>query len=612
MTDHPYVGPRPFRRADADRFFGRAEQARKVRSSWLSQRVTVVYGPTGVGKTSLLQAGVIPLLEAEAAIDLPPVGRFVHWAGHSMVADRSTNVFRVALLRSWETADHPANPGQPIVDYLTARTSNDKRRREPLILAAIDQFEDLFGALPTRFAQREQLLSELADALRELPLHLLLNVREDQLGALRADAERLGLPPLAEVRLPDLDPGQALEAVTRPLEGTGRRFAPKAAEILVDRIRTVTYTDRFGESATIRDERVAPLALQTTCAALWDSLPGHRRVITAANLESLGEPEDLLAGRFDAVIRDVCLESGTDEELVRAWVEATFVTEHGTRGAAYRGVTRTSSMPNSVVDGFADRHFLVAEQRAGTTWYQLGHDHFVGAVRSSNRRQNVAPRAVQLPARGEDFRIAAEAALAEGDFAAAGGLAETAAQRYAEQGEDRQFARALALQGEIARMAGDLQSARRSFGRARSAFESRQDRPSAVRMLKILADLCFSMENYDEAVDLQRQAISRMPADLEARTGLGYALWHRGSPADAEAAFNDALDLDRSAARAVAGRGLVRMALADYARALADLEHALSLGLPAVDEEAVRSARRKALRALSRRHQEQGPLTVPL
>ncbi len=611
MTDHPYVGPRSFRRSDADRFFGRAEQAHEVRSLWLSQRVTVVYGPTGVGKTSLLHAGVIPLLEGEQAIDLLPVGRIVHRTTHSMVAAPSTNIFRLALLRSWQAVDHQADPGQPIVDYLTARTRSEKRRRPALILAAIDQFEDLFGALPTRFAQREQLMAELADALRELPLNLLLSVREDQIATLRADAERLRLPPLAYVRLRELDPGQALEAVTQPLEGTGRRFASKAAEILVERIRTVTYTDRFGASATIRGERVEPLALQTTCAALWDSLPGDRRVITAANLEALGDPEHMLADRFDAVVGEVCMESGTDEESIRAWVEATFVTEHGTRGAAYRGVARTNGMPNSVVDGFTERHFLVAEQRAGTTWYQLGHDHLVGAIRRSNRKRNVAPRTVQLPARGEDFRIAAEAALAEGDFPSASGLAETAAQRYAEQGDDRKFAHALALQGEIARTAGDLQSARRNFSRARSEFESQQDRSSAVRMLKILAELCFSMENYDEAVDLQRQAISRMPADLEARTDLGYALWHRGSPADAEAAFNDALDLDRSAARAVVGRGLVRIALADYTNALADLEHALSLELPASDEEAVRSARSVALRAL-RRRQDQGPLTISL
>ncbi|HEU5158112.1 MAG TPA: tetratricopeptide repeat protein [Streptosporangiaceae bacterium] len=611
MTEHPYIGPRPFSRADADRYFGRAEQAREVRSQWLSQRVTVVYGPAGVGKTSLLHAGVIPLLEGQETIDLLPVGRFIHWTARSMVADLSTNIFRHALLHSWETKDHPANPGQSIVDYLTARTRIEKRRRAAPILAAIDQFEDLFGALPTRRAQREQLIADLADALRELPVHLLLNVREDQLSTLRSEAERLRLPPLAPVRLRELDPGQALEAVTRPLEGTGRRFAPKAAELLIERIRTVTYTDRFGASATIRAERVEPLALQTTCAALWDSLPSDRHVITAADLEALGEPEDMLADRFDAVVREVCTESGTKEEPVRAWVEATFITEHGTRGAAYRGVTRTGGMPNTVVDGFADRHFLTVEQRAGTAWYQLGHDHLVGAVRRSNRRRNVVPRTVQLPARGLDFRLAAETALAEGDFVAARRLADAAAQRYAEQGDDRQFARTLALQGEIARMAGDLQSAHRSFGRARSEFESQQDRSSAVRMLKFLADLCVSMENYDEAVDLQRQAISRMPADLEARTGLAYALWHRGSPADAEAAFNDALDLDRSAARAVAGRGLVRIALADYARALDDLEHALSLELPASDEEAVRSARTEALRALGRQR-AQGPLTVPL
>jgi Flp pilus assembly protein TadD len=147
----------------------------------------------------------------------------------------------------------------------------------------------------------------------------------------------------------------------------------------------------------------------------------------------------------------------------------------------------------------------------------------------------------------------------------------------------------------VARVEGDLEAARESLVAARTEFESQQNTRAVTRVLTVLAEVCLSMDNVWEAVDLGRQAVARSPGDIEARTVLGYAMWRAGSPADAEAHFNDALDLDRNAARAAAGRGRVRVELRDYLRALADLDHALELGLPADEEPAARSARQRAL-----------------
>ena len=40
----PYVGPRPFRRTDADRFFGRSLEARDVKHLWIGNQLTVLHG----------------------------------------------------------------------------------------------------------------------------------------------------------------------------------------------------------------------------------------------------------------------------------------------------------------------------------------------------------------------------------------------------------------------------------------------------------------------------------------------------------------------------------------------------------------------------------------
>ena len=55
----PYVGLVPYGEDDAGFFFGRDEEKRIVTANLRASRLTILYGPSGVGKTSLLQAGVV-------------------------------------------------------------------------------------------------------------------------------------------------------------------------------------------------------------------------------------------------------------------------------------------------------------------------------------------------------------------------------------------------------------------------------------------------------------------------------------------------------------------------------------------------------------------------
>ena len=73
-SDNPYVGPRPFSQAEADRFFGREREARDLTALVVSQRLTLFYAQSGAGKSSLLNARIIPTLRSEGFVVLP-VGR---------------------------------------------------------------------------------------------------------------------------------------------------------------------------------------------------------------------------------------------------------------------------------------------------------------------------------------------------------------------------------------------------------------------------------------------------------------------------------------------------------------------------------------------------------
>jgi len=67
-SSQPYPGLRPFEEGDQEYFFGRDAQTRGLRQKLEASRLVAVVGRSGCGKSSLVKAGLIPLLaKANAA-----------------------------------------------------------------------------------------------------------------------------------------------------------------------------------------------------------------------------------------------------------------------------------------------------------------------------------------------------------------------------------------------------------------------------------------------------------------------------------------------------------------------------------------------------------------
>lgn len=156
------------------------------------------------------------------------------------------------------------------------------------------------------------------------------------------------------------------------------------------------------------------------------------------------------------------------------------------------------------------------------------------------------------------------------------------------------------LLGGIARTEGDIAGAKENLSAALSIFTELEDKRPVVQTLSAIADLYFWSGDYETAVALQREAIERLPTNVAARIGLGYALWYSGSPSDAAASFEQALTWDARSAAAIGGRGQVRAELREFNGALRDLDDALTLGLTPNEEIDARSARALALVGLGR------------
>ncbi len=88
----PYVGPRPFQQDDSRLFFGRDREARDLVGLIVSNRAVFLHAPSGAGKTSLLNAKLIPFLKEEG-FQVLPTTRVVRPIPETLKQGEITNVY---------------------------------------------------------------------------------------------------------------------------------------------------------------------------------------------------------------------------------------------------------------------------------------------------------------------------------------------------------------------------------------------------------------------------------------------------------------------------------------------------------------------------------------
>ena len=186
----PYVGPRPFEIHDRHLFFGREREAHEVSSLVLANKFFLLYAASGAGKTSLVNAGILPLVGDE--LEILHMARFQ--ARVPLTAEYVSNVYTYELLSGW--AD-PRDYGQLAHTTLAEFLANRPRLTQPLglpmpRLLVFDQFEELFTTHPDRWPDRQEFLEQLAEASDSQPdLRVLIVLREDFLSRLLGFADTL-------------------------------------------------------------------------------------------------------------------------------------------------------------------------------------------------------------------------------------------------------------------------------------------------------------------------------------------------------------------------------------------------------------------------------------
>jgi tetratricopeptide (TPR) repeat protein len=604
----PYLGLSYYESDDHDRFFGREQESQEVRALWMSNRLVILYGRSGVGKTSLVRAGVIPSIMVHDA-DVLPVGRVSHSSAFPTATVPHHNPYTFALLSAWSKAASPTSlAGVTVAAFLLARPEITDRYDTTLpLLAAIDQFEELFSDLPHRRAYREEFVTQLAEAVEALPrLRLLISVREEFVARLLPYETMLVRHGRARFQVRSLRPEAALEAVTRPLKRTRRSFAPGVAERLVDDLRTTTITNSLGEIREVVADTVEPAHLQVVCSALWEALPERVRTISFQHLQDHGNIDRALADFCTRAVAEVATQHGVPESDLWDWLTRVFITDLGTRGTVYEGISTTGGLPNSVARELEERHILRAEERAGSRWYELLHDRLIDPIRRGNRPWATV-EALTHPSPAVYLRTA-ESALADGDLTLAEKYADDAIRFGGEFADLRTRAEAGSFLGSIAAQQGRIEEAEDRYRGAAALFDSVGDQTAVGRVQAALGRFLLDRRRFGVAVGELQAASTRLAGDVDLRVDLASAYWHAGQHQAATAVLGAALTISPAHVDALVLRGRISAEAGDPESALEDLVNAARLRPSVAQEPAVLDAQERARDRLDTR---QSPTASP-
>ena len=270
----PYPGLAPFTETDAEFFFGREAEVAQLWRKLTSRRLLAVIGPSGVGKTSFLRAGVVPAKPEDwgSVLFSPGAAPFAALA-RSLVPEFSDERSAISKLV------HLKEQGQAVA--MVSRW----RDRHSQAVVVVDQCEELFTLNPPPIQARYvEFLRRLVD---DTDVHVLLGIRDDFLHRLHNDE---GLAPalnsLTVVKAPE---GDALRrALVLPARRLGYEFE---SEELVDAM-----------VESVENERGLLPLLAFAVARLWDMRDRERRLLTIQAYEAIGGVSGALARHAEATL----------------------------------------------------------------------------------------------------------------------------------------------------------------------------------------------------------------------------------------------------------------------------------------------------------------------
>jgi len=399
---NPYVGPVPF--LEGQKLYGRVHETDALYNLLISKRIVLLFSPSGAGKTSLIQAALLPRLRSR--LNPLPIIRLDRAPN---VEDRQANRYVLSTIHSIESRfpqlekiKHEQMPSQTFGEYLSQRLAvsrGNESAKLPLII--LDQFEELFTLNRFDWKEKEDFLRQLGQALggaaapngdqeavdekvNTPPTWALLSMREDYVAELEPFLDLFPTGLAYRYRLEPLEKNKALEAVRGP---AGVYFQEDAAELLVDNLSKLRAQTPTGEEKWEEGRFVEPVHLQVVCQRLWDKVVKDKeRPITLDDVASSKQEDEVdaaLSAYYDLAVEYATHETGVRQRDLRDWIQHELITRTKIRTKTLREPAAMRNL-DAAVKLLVKGHVLRVDVTGDREWIELSHDRLINPVLKSN------------------------------------------------------------------------------------------------------------------------------------------------------------------------------------------------------------------------------------
>lgn len=390
----PYRGLIPFEEEDAPFFYGREKEKRLIIANLFAAPLTLLCGASGVGKTSVLQAGVIHQLHQREDLLVVP---FKAWQSDSAIIGLKNTVTKAAEHVAGESISISGSVS--LADCLEMCISIINRH----IMIILDQFEEFFLYNPPEGLWDKEFPKAVIQS--ESKVSFLISIREDSLAKL--DRFEGHIPNLFEnyLRIEHLNRAAAYQAIKKPIDQYNSLQPAKDQEFsiepaLIDAIleqiemgKVVIGGAGHGIVETVSHSSQAEVQIETpylqlVMTRLWDEeLNKGSKLLRMSTFESLGGAECIVKTHLDSIMNELTI----NEQKTSARIFHYLVTLSGTKIAhyvsdlaEYAQVVQTQIEP--VMKKLSGPEFRILSpvsssiDQPGVTRYEIFHDVLAPAI----------------------------------------------------------------------------------------------------------------------------------------------------------------------------------------------------------------------------------------
>lgn len=363
---------------DADFFFGREADTEALLNLVTEHQLSVLFGRSAIGKTSLLRAGLMAVLrrkdeefqEGEGERPLLPV--------LANAGEEPELHMRRALLARADTEGFslPPEVGEQHWPELAGALAEATGRR---LLLIIDQFAALFVKVGAPI--REHFLEELQRALANPRLHVLISIREDFLGELLDLRDQF--PGLMDHfhRLHRLTWEQAEAAITKPAVNFNLTIERDLVQRLLE---------------DLSRQGIEPAQLQIVLYRLYEELQPPSRALTQRMYDQLGGAMKILSTYLDkAMLQLPVNERPLARAILKQMVSSSELRGRWPLDRVVQAVPPERQTVEKVIAHLVDHRLLRVVENGDSRSYELIHEYLAEDLKNWLGEEKSQTRDVQ-------------------------------------------------------------------------------------------------------------------------------------------------------------------------------------------------------------------------